>query len=477
MATVAVLGGGISGLSCAYYLSSLGKSKVKYVILLEKSSRFGGWIQTTKYPDGAVCEHGPRTLRVAGKQGYNAVALAEELSLKSYILPIKRGHPAARKNLILVDKKLHPLPKSPKYLFRTVPPFSKPLWRYLLTDLSTKCSPVTDDTVYNFGKRRFGEEVAKYVFDPMCRGIAAGDSKEISIRSMFRSLYDAEKDHGSVLKGLVKQTQSRSLTHITKSDLAFQARQEFWSMWSMKGGLHQLVDALACAIEDSGRADIHVNAECSRLRFEDKAIMTVDGEDLRVDHIFSCIPAKELGDLLPQYPALKNTLSSISAVTVATVYMEYAVNVIREEAFGFLVPSSEDSKVLGIVFDSCCFPELNGIHKSRITCMIGGKWFYDILGDPDVVSSETILELAIAEVKKHLGIIGLPDRYNVSVHKNCIPQYLVGHHKKLEDIEKEISEKQLSLSLLGASYSGAGVPDCIYNARLEVEKFLHIESE
>uniref|UniRef100_A0A3Q1G2B1 Amine oxidase domain-containing protein n=1 Tax=Acanthochromis polyacanthus TaxID=80966 RepID=A0A3Q1G2B1_9TELE len=65
--TIAVLGGGIGGLATSYYLCK--NPQVTKVIVLESSSRFGGWLWSTRRSDGAVFEHGPRGIRPAGAVG------------------------------------------------------------------------------------------------------------------------------------------------------------------------------------------------------------------------------------------------------------------------------------------------------------------------------------------------------------------------------------------------------------------------
>ncbi|XP_055934770.1 protoporphyrinogen oxidase-like [Argiope bruennichi] len=474
MATVGILGGGISGLSCAYYLKTLGQFKIKYIFLLDKNPKFGGWIQTTRFPDGAVFEHGPRTLRVGTKAGYNALELADKLALSSRILPITREHPVAKTNFILANNQLLPLPREIFKFFRKSPPFSKPVISYIFKEIRTKNAHLDDESVYDFATRRIGEDVARYAFDPMCRGITAGDCRELSVRSMFPFMYESEKKHGSVIKGLSKSQRIEDAADFIKNDLVLTAYKEIWRMWTLKTGLGELIDALAGTIDERGKTDLIFDAKCSSLNFKDNKVEVVaDNEHIEVDHVFSSIPSHELSPLLSGYPILADNLKAISSVDVAVVYLEYENDIIGDKTgFGYLVPSFEDSKVLGIVFDSCCFPELNGRGKTRLSCMIGGRWFKNFFGDPETVSEGTLLQVATEEVSKRFNTGDKPIRHKVLLQRNCIPQYVVGHYLKLQNIEEEIKKNNLNLSLIGASYKGAGVPDCIYNARLSVENYL-----
>ncbi|XP_076310294.1 protoporphyrinogen oxidase isoform X1 [Tachypleus tridentatus] len=374
MATAVVLGGGISGLSCAYYLSTIARQYMKKIILIESGTALGGWIRTTRYPDGTIFEHGPRSMRPVGKAGYNALTLANELGLSSAVLPVIKSHPAAQKRLILVSNQLHTLPSGPSHLFRKVPPFSKPFIWYLLRDLIARKKKVEDESIHDFAIRRFGKEIAEYILDPVCRGIVAGDSREISVRSLFGNLFQGEQEHGSVVKGQLKQMKESKLEDLLHSDLVIKSKSQGWAMWTLRNGLQSLPEAIAKHLENDDLVQILTNAPCKRINFEGgKAVVMFGESHLLVNHVFSSIPSRTLSRLLSaSYPTLAQNLSSIQAVHVAVVNLEFKGKVLQNEGFGFLVPSSQKSNVLGIIFDSCCFPEHDGkySHKTRITHII-----------------------------------------------------------------------------------------------------------
>uniref|UniRef100_A0A8C3Y5B4 Protoporphyrinogen oxidase n=1 Tax=Catharus ustulatus TaxID=91951 RepID=A0A8C3Y5B4_CATUS len=76
--TVAVVGGGISGLAACYHL--VRAPRPPKVLLLEASGRFGGWLQSSRTPEGAVFEHGPRGVRPAGTAGAETLHMSLRLS-------------------------------------------------------------------------------------------------------------------------------------------------------------------------------------------------------------------------------------------------------------------------------------------------------------------------------------------------------------------------------------------------------------
>ncbi|OWK50914.1 Protoporphyrinogen oxidase [Lonchura striata] len=148
------------------------------------------------------------------------------------------------------------------------------------------------------------------------------------------------------------------------------------------------------------------------------------------------------------------------------------------QGFGHLVPSSEDPALLGIVYDSVAFPEHDGTPVTpgkpplRLTVMLGGAWFRQSFGDPALVAPELLLRRARAAVSDHLGLAGTPTHAIVRVQQDCIPQYTLGHWERLERIQRFLKEQQLPLSLIGASYSGVSVNDCIASAKAAVGRIL-----
>ncbi|XP_041259940.1 protoporphyrinogen oxidase isoform X6 [Onychostruthus taczanowskii] len=389
--TVAVVGGGISGLAACYHL--LRAPRPPKVVLLEASGRFGGWLQSTRTPEGAVFEHGPRGVRPAGPAGAETLHMVSELGLAGDILAVPRDHPAARNRFLYLGGALHPLPSGLWAVLRAVPPFQRALLWSALRDLLTPAGTGPDESAHAFARRRFGPEVAELAVDSLCRGVFAGDSRALSVRSCFPALFQAERRRGSVLLGLALP--------------------------------HALARALPAEAEPLARE-----------------------------------------------------LRAIPAASVAVVNLQYEGAALPVTGFGHLVPSSEDPALLGIVYDSVAFPEHDGTPATpgtpslRLTVMLGGAWFRQSFGDPALVAPELLLRRARAAVSDHLGLAGTPARAIVRVQQDCIPQYTLGHWERLERIQRFLKEQELPLSLIGASYSGVSVNDCIASAKAAVGRIL-----
>ena len=143
------------------------------------------------------------------------------------------------------------------------------------------------------------------------------------------------------------------------SPLAMRAKEERWSTWSLKGGLQTLSDKLLDVLIQRG-VNVKMTSPCTAVNFNPDGKLRVawPNEELTVDHVMSGIPAERLATILPEdCLELTSELKNINSTTVAVVNLEYEGNVVPVEGFGYLAPSSEPLKVLGIIFDSCAFPE------------------------------------------------------------------------------------------------------------------------
>ncbi|NXS52452.1 PPOX oxidase, partial [Brachypteracias leptosomus] len=518
--TVAVVGGGISGLAACYHLAR--SPNPPKVLLLEASDRLGGWLQSTRTAEGTVFEHGPRGIRPAGAVGADTLHMVSELGLEGEILPVPGDHPASRNRFLYTGGALHKLPSGLGGLLRAAPPFSRALLWSGLRDLRAPAGTEPDESVHGFVQRRFGPEVADIAVDSLCRGVFAGDCRALSVRSCFPALFQAERSRGSVLLGLALGSGKE---RGAESGLSRRARAERWSQWSLRGGLQSLVEALAAFLRPRGvellcQTPLHHLHRHPDGRWQ----LTLADGTLMADHVISALPAAALAEVLPaEAEPLARELRHIPAVPVAVVNLQYEgvtlpvtvraaptgipghprvssaprgdPHLAPTQGFGHLVPSSEDASLLGIVYDSVAFPQHDGAGAAsvRLTVMLGGAWFRQSFGDPGSVSPGVLLQRAQAAVREQLGLEPPPTRSILQVHQACIPQYTLGHWQRIgkrgpgwggpgpppkcpppipvpppEHINRFLAQHRLPLSLIGASYGGVSVNDCIASAKAAV---------
>ena len=469
-----ILGGGISGLCAAYRL--LGKvGNPKNITVLESSARLGGWIQSKRYDDGAIFELGPRGLRPAGPAGTASLQLAYDLGLENQVVAVSYDHVSAKNRYIFANNKIHKLPSGIGSLFKSLPFLSKNLLPTLLKEpMVPKKKNNDDESIYNFISRRLNSEIADFIIDPMCRGIFAGDIKKLSVKSCLPMLYNLEENSGSIVKGVLFG-KSPEVPKDANS-LIVKASKEKWSLWTLEKGLNTLVDALENKLQDSGVTVLKETHLASIKINEDKTIEAKGaGKDevFGADHLISGIPSTQLAGLLPEEHApLKNLLRKISAVTVAVVNLEFEGSVLDIEGFGYLYPSQESRKVLGVIFDSSTFShgDRRSSTSTRLTVMLGGNYFEEEFGDPNETDKDYIKNEALVALQNALGVQGEPSKICVSIHKECIAQYNVGHSDLLQSMRQYVSQQNLPLTFVGSWYDGVGINDCVYNTQLAVDK-------
>lgn len=488
--SVAILGGGISGLTLAHFLRrSLGPSA--RIAVVEASARLGGWVQTVE-EEGFLFERGPRSFRPS-MSGAELLRLTESLGLADAAIAPAAG---GSQRLIWLDGKICPLPTSLAGALFGASPAMAGVPLAGLREIFVPRSDLHDESVHDFICRRFGSHVATTLIDPMVSGIYSGDTRKLSVRSCFGALYEAERDHGSVVRSILRKQLPGAINaeSLGSKSSAFEMRMGKEVSVSFKQGMQTITDELEARARADPNTELLTQTQAISMR-QDKAMAAHNGtvaggvelelsrsrdaegcwhETKYVDHVFSTIPAPALGSLVEQsLPAdgaglqqkLVADLRSIEYSSVAVMNLGYNMGVLQQEGFGFLVPSKEpDAKVLGVTFDSSCFAQQNRTPwQTRLTVMAGGAH------RPEVAEMSTLEleELAIDAARRHLGIKVRPDVLIAGVAHQAIPQYRVGHWAVANGIEE--SFRRLfpgnAVTPMGNWLRGVGLADCVANAR------------
>ena len=473
---ISVLGGGIAGLVAAYNLSL---NPAAHVSLYEASSRFGGWIQTRQAENGAKFELGPHSLRCVGNNGIRLLELVDEIALNSQVLSVTKDHAAAKVRYIGLEGKLVALPSS----LTTAIKHDKmgAFVKAAVKDLVSKGRySANDESVHMFFTRRFGREIADLISDPMCRGISASDSRTLGVSAMFPQLVKGEYERRSIIKSMYHNKVNVPEFVGNNNEFAMKAKLDGWRMLNFKHGMEQLPRAILNILRDSSNVDIYENSPVEHIsvRNPEVTVTVKDGKARHFDHVVSAIPSFALANAL-QDEEIGKRLSEINFVDVAHVSLEFKDISFDLEAFGCLIPSYENPAVLGIIFDSVIFPENDTTEykSNRLSLMIGGEWFEKYFGDPKTCDRDLIRTMALDTIKKYLGITAEPSQCHVDILEKCIPHYTVGHRNRVKHLFRLIKEENLRLSLIGNSYSGAGIPDCIANAIDHTEPLHEIMNE
>jgi oxygen-dependent protoporphyrinogen oxidase len=241
--SVAVIGGGVTGLAAAYRL--LRKRPDLKVTLYEASDRLGGIIHTEQ-ADGFIIEGGPDSFLSAKPQ---AVALSTELGLNTRF---QWPNDANRGSFLLRNGTLHPMPEgltgliptqlSPMVRTRLLSPWGK--LRMALDFVKSPLPGDADETLQHFIERRLGREAYRNLIEPLMAGIYSGDGAELSLAATFPQLRTAERLHGGLIKGVLAARREAQLRPVGQ-----QVRRGFVTFQS---GMHELPDALRDHITRDG---------------------------------------------------------------------------------------------------------------------------------------------------------------------------------------------------------------------------------
>lgn len=437
---IIILGAGISGLSLAWRLKQ--HSEEVSIKILERQNRTGGWIQTIDH-QGFVFEKGPRACQTRGA-GIATLQLIRSLGIEDQVI---LADDISRKRYLLFKGRLRQIPSSLRqmltspWIWPAIPGLCKNLWK-------AKESPV-EESIDAFARRRFNAFIAQTLFDPMISGIYAGDSKMISLEAAFPSIARMEKEHGSVIWGLMNH-KSQPLND------PFFRRVQKAGLFSFKNGMETLVRALT----DRLKEEIYLNTAVKGIYPRQGQIEVItETQSMLCDEVYSTIPHYQLSEMQGPLQKLSSHFDPFVFAPIAVVNMAFKKS-FDLQGFGYLVPSSENENILGMTWDSSTFPQQNrSTEETRLTVMIGGVNFINF----EKLNASQFLEIAKAALSKHLKINDAPDATHVMYATKAIPQYNVGYCQAIEKIKQAAAELIPKLTLMGNCFSGVSMNDCIGN--------------
>ncbi|MEW6418515.1 MAG: protoporphyrinogen oxidase [Nitrospirota bacterium] len=445
-----IIGGGISGLSLAYFL--LQQKPSSEIIILESEKRAGGKIWTDKV-DGFLCESGvngflnnrPRTLE-----------LVSRLSLS----PL-RSNENARKRFIFSDGKLHRLPESPFSFFSsnllTLAGRLRVIWEIFTPKGSGK-----DETLAEFARRRLGREAFEKLIDPMASGIYAGDPEKMSLKSCFPVIYNLEQKYGSLIRAMIQLQKEAKKTGKKVGAGPGGVLTSFYD------GMETMIDAL------TGYLGKRVKTGTRAISIDKKGktyiVFVSDGSNIEAEAVVLATPSYETSEMLRDIDKqLSSTLNEIFYPSISVVCLGYRRDKISHslDGFGFLIPYKEGRRILGTLWDSSIFPNRVPEGYVLLRSMLGGVRMSELA----LQDENKTINLVMDELKDIMEITVQPDFAKVYTHKKGIPQYSLGHEKKLETIAT-ICNKFKGFYITGNAYRGIGVNDCIENSYKLAERIV-----
>jgi protoporphyrinogen/coproporphyrinogen III oxidase len=469
MKRIAIVGGGISGISAAFALEQQkGRGTPLEYVLFESSARFGGVIHTERV-DGCVIEAGPDSFLTEKPW---AAELCRELGLGDQLIG---SNDSERKTYILVKGRLVPLPDGLQFMVptRLASAFFSPLFSW-----GTKARIIrewfyppggggSESTVAEFVERHYGREMVERVADPLLAGVYGGSADELSVKSVLPRFLEMEAMHGSLGRAMVASRQKLAeLRSAGQPGTAVPTPPPLFT--SLRGGMETMIDALLRRIPEEARR-LNVSVEAMRAESA-KWLVVSGGRTEEFDAVIVATPAYAAAELLASTSAeLAGELHAIrysSSVTVILSYDKRGRGSLPV-GFGFLVPQAEKRRVLAATFVHNKFPGRSPDDRALIRCFLGGTRDEEILQR----SQDEILTLVRQELQQILGITAEPLLVRVFRWKQAMAQYGIGHGGRVERI-KELLAGMPGLALAGNAYGGIGVPDCVRSGSETAAKIL-----
>ena len=436
-ARVAIIGGGVTGLTAAWHLHCAGLAPT----VLERSARPGGVVGAARSGEW-LHELGPNSLLEGSPE---VAAFIDEIGLGPRRL---YAAPAAQQRYVVRRGRLVAMPTSP-FAFVGTRLFSLAAKLRLLGEPWRARGPAdAEETVADFVVRRLGPEFLDYAINPFVAGVYAGNPRLLAVRHAFPKLHAIEQEHGSLIRGALKRRNTSG---------GPQGR-----IFSFPEGLGEIPATLASRLGAAVQLQSHVKSvqrtgDGWRLSVErGGAIATAD-----FDAVICALPADALAGLhFEGVPGAERLalLREIKHPPVASVFSGYRRDQVAHplDGFGVLMPEVEAGRILGTLFSSTLFPGRAPAGHVALTTFVGGMRAPELAGLDD----DALRRLVQAELERLLGVRGEPAYFRIQRWPRAIPQYTVGY-QRFKDIMLAVETAAPGLFAGGNCRDGISLANCL----------------
>lgn len=454
MKTVAIIGGGITGLTAAFRLA---QKKIP-VTLYEAGARVGGVIQTTRQ-DGYLAECGPNSILETSPK---VTELVRDLGLEKRKL---YSDPQAESRFIVRYGRPIPMSDSKLGFFRT-PLFSAAAKARLFAEPFIRRAPANgEENLEQFVLRRLGREFLDYAINPFVAGVYAGNPARLSVKEAFPKLHALEQKYGSLIVGQFLGARDRK----KRGEVSKQNAKKF----SFDEGLQVLTDTLREKL--AGQIELQASVialEKTPNGWNVKYRVQGREEEREHESILFCAPAHKIADIKFDAGSIFgwSSLEKIEYPPVTSIVFGFRREDVTHpcQGFGALIPEVEKFNSLGVIFSSALFPNRAPNGHLTLTCYVGGS------RNPQLALADksTLRRLVLEDLKKLLGVKAEPTFEHYFVYRKAIPQYVVGYGKNKE-LMNEIESRAPGFFMAGHYRDGIALSDSIVSGDNAADKIAH----
>jgi oxygen-dependent protoporphyrinogen oxidase len=458
MGKVAIVGSGISACACAVRLKEKG---IDFTIF-EKESVPGGKLITERVDD-FIIEGGPDSFLPEKRW---TLDLIREVGLEDELMPTNEHY---KGTYIYSGGRLHRLPEG---VMLMVPTMITPLVRSSLISwpgkirmgmelLVPKKKDDDDESLARFVTRRLGRECLEKIAEPLVAGIHTSNPDNMSVRAVFPRFLDMEHKYGSLIKGMARVTRNGRPDKDSGREMTY--------FMSLKRGMQDLVDASLSFI---GRERIATESGVQGIaRTAGGYTLVVGSERMTFDAAVLTAPSYTAAEMVRTMdPTLSDRLSSIEWSSTATISLAFKKKDVPSDlpGFGFLVPRIEKRRINAATWSSRKWSLRAPSDAMLVRSFVGGGH------DEELVSYDDgdLVRLVLEELGAIAGIQAKPVLSRIYRWTKSMPRYTVGHIDRIAAIDETLRTYP-GLYLVGSSYRGIGIGDCVksgFDAAEEIDR-------
>jgi len=443
---VGIIGSGISALACAVELK---EAEIDFKIF-EKDNEAGGKIKT-EYVDNFVIEAGPDSYL---PEKFWSVQLIKKVGLEEDMLC---SNDEFKGTYIYSKGKLHPLPEG---VMLMVPTMIMPLLKSSLISWPGKIrmglelfippkKDDSDESLAQFVTRRLGRECLEKIAEPLVAGIHTSNPDNMSVKATFPRFIEMEKKYGSLIKGMVALLKSKPINTQTTKKMTY--------FMSLKKGMFELVQACKKFI---GEDKIILNKEVISIVKDDSRykVKFKNGEEEIFDYLVLATPSYISAEMIHFDNELQKLLRSIEWSSSATISLAYKKDDITVplKGFGFIVPRIENRRINASTWSSIKWSFRAPHNYILIRAFIGGGHHEELVE----LNNNELEKIVKEELRDIIGITANPVFTKIYRWFKGMPKYTVGHLDRISKIDNILS-KHAGIFLIGCSYKGIGIGDCV----------------